>query len=112
MDNATKLIVLNHSGEKEVVLENAYDIILTGEINGIDTLEFNLPFQDSKRQYLENEKQIKVGEDFYRIRTITDEKTTKELPSPPFMQKRRSTILDFPRKKPKSLLTPIPLIFQ
>lgn len=49
MDNVTKLIVLNHSGEKEVVLENAYDIILTGEINGIDTLEFNLPFQDSKR---------------------------------------------------------------
>lgn len=74
MDNATKLIVLNHSGEKEVILENAYDIILTGEINGIDTLEFNLPFQDSKRQYLENEKQIKVGEDFYRIRKITDEK--------------------------------------
>ena len=68
------LILLDLSGNQEAVLDNAYDIILTSEINGIDTLEFNIPFSDGKRQYLENEKQIKVHDDIYRIRTITDEK--------------------------------------
>lgn len=69
-----QLTVLDLNGEQEAVLENAYDVIITGEINGIDTLEFNLPFRDEKRKYLENEKQVKVGDDSYRIRTITDEK--------------------------------------
>jgi len=69
-----QLTVLNLNGEQEAVLENAYDVIITGEINGIDTLEFNLPFRDEKRKYLENEKQVKVCDDAYRIRTITDEK--------------------------------------
>lgn len=69
-----QLIVLDLNGEQEAVLEKAYDVIITGEINGIDTLEFNLPFRDEKRKYLENEKQVKVGDDAYRIRTITDEK--------------------------------------
>lgn len=68
------LIVLDKEGNKEAVLENTYNVIVTGEINGIDTLEFNLPFKDGKRKYLENEKQITVGNDIYRIRTITDEK--------------------------------------
>ena len=70
----TKLVVLDQNGSQEAVLDNAYDIIITGEINGIDTLEFNLPFRDEKRKYLENEKQVKVGDDAYRIRTLTDEK--------------------------------------
>jgi phage minor structural protein len=69
-----QLAVLDLNGELEAVLENAYDVIITGEINGIDTLEFSLPFRGEKRKYLENEKQVKVGDDAYRIRTITDEK--------------------------------------
>lgn len=74
MENDKQLVVLDKDGNQEAVLENAYDIIITGEINGIDTVEFNLPFRDEKRQYIENEKQIQVGDDFYRIRTVTDEK--------------------------------------
>ena len=69
-----KLVVLDKDGNAEAVLENAYDVIVTGEINGIDTLEFNIPFRDSKRSYLDNEKQIRAGDETYRIRTITDEK--------------------------------------
>lgn len=46
----TKLVVLDQNGSQEAVLDNAYDIIITGEINGIDTLEFNLPFRDEKRK--------------------------------------------------------------
>lgn len=45
-------VVLDENGAWEAVLENAYDIIVTGEINGADTLEFKLPWNDSKRVYL------------------------------------------------------------
>jgi phage minor structural protein len=78
MENDKQLVVLDKDGNQEAVLENAYDIIITGEINGIDTVEFNLPFRDEKRQYIENEKQIQVGDDFYRIRTVTDEKNEQK----------------------------------
>jgi len=69
-----KLVVLDADGNAEAVLENAYDVIVTGEVDGIDTLEFNIPFRDSKRSYLDNEKQIQASDETYRIRTVTDEK--------------------------------------
>ena len=56
------------------MLDNAYDIIVTSEINGVDELEFKLPFQDSKRAYIDNEKTVRIVSDTYRIRTITDDK--------------------------------------
>jgi phage minor structural protein len=67
-------VVLDANGAWEAVLENAYDIIVTGEVNGADTLEFKLPFSDPKRAMLNNEKQVQIAEDVYRIRTMTDEK--------------------------------------
>ena len=60
----------------EAVLENAFDIIVTSEVNGADTLEFKLPFQDAKRLSLDNEKQVQIVNDVYRIRTVTDDKTS------------------------------------
>ena len=69
-------VVLDDNGAWEVILENAYDIIVTGEINGEDTLTFSIPFRDSKRKYLENEKKIQIVDDIYKIRTITDVKDT------------------------------------
>lgn len=67
-------VILDPNGAWEAVLENAYDIIVTGEVNGADTLEFKLPFSDPKRAYLDNEKQVQIAEDIYRIRTVNDEK--------------------------------------
>lgn len=69
-----KPVVLDSNGAWESVLENAFDVIVTSEINGPDILEFKLPFHDLKRNDLENEKQIQIVDDVYRIRTITDEK--------------------------------------
>ena len=57
-------------------MENAYNIIVTGEINGEDTLSFSIPFRDGKRKYLENEKKIQIVDDVYKVRTITDVKDT------------------------------------
>jgi len=67
-------MVLDKNGAWESVLENAYDIIVTGEVNGADTLEFKLPYSDAKRLTLDNEKAVQIVSDIYRIRTITDEK--------------------------------------
>jgi len=69
-------VILDHNGAWEAVLENAYDIIAIGEVNGADTVEFKLPYADSKRASLDNEKQIQIANDLYRIRTITDERET------------------------------------
>ncbi len=67
-------VVLDGNGAWEAVLENAFDIMVTSEVNGADTLEFKLPFRDSKRPYLDNEKQVQIVSDVYRIRTLTDDK--------------------------------------
>ena len=69
-------VILNKDNAWEAVLENAFDIIVTSEVNGADTLEFKLPFQDAKRLSLDNEKQLQIVNDVYRIRTVTDDKTT------------------------------------
>jgi phage minor structural protein len=58
----------------EAVLENAYDIVATKEINGADYLEFKIPFKDPKRAFIKNEKQVQIVDDIYRIRTVNDEK--------------------------------------
>ena len=68
-------VLLDENNAWEAVLENAFDIIVTSEVNGADTLEFKLPFQDSKRSYLDNERQVQIVNDVYRIRTVTDDKT-------------------------------------
>jgi phage minor structural protein len=67
-------MVLDANGAWESVLENAYDIIVTSEVNGADTLEFKLPYRDAKRLTLDNEKSVQIVSDLYRVRTITDEK--------------------------------------
>ena len=67
-------VVLDANGAWEAVLENAFDIVVTSEVNGADTMEFSLPFHDPKRAMLDNEKQIQIVGDIYRIRTLTDTK--------------------------------------
>lgn len=69
-------MVLDRNGAWESVLERAYDIIVTGEVNGADTLEFKLPYSDEKRITIDNEKSVQIVDDTYRIRTLTDEKAS------------------------------------
>ena len=69
-------VVLDGNGAWEAVLENAFDIVVTSEVNGADTMEFYLPFHDPKRAMLDNEKQVQIVNDVYRIRTLTDTKDT------------------------------------
>ena len=66
-------VVLDSNGAWEAVLENAYDIIVTGE----DTLSFKIPYRDSKRSYIDSEKKIQIVDDIYKVRTVTDTKDTE-----------------------------------
>lgn len=67
-------MVLDDNGAWEAVLENAYDIIVTGEINGEDTLTFKIPYKDAKRTHIDSEKKIQIVDDIYKVRTVTDSK--------------------------------------
>ena len=68
--------MLDGNGAWEAVLENAYDIIVTGEINGEDTLSFKIPYRDGKRGYIDSEKKIQIVDDVYKVRTVTDTRDT------------------------------------
>ena len=70
-------VVLDSNGAWEAVLENAYDIVVTGEINGEDTLSFKIPYRDSKRLHIDSEKKIQIVDDIYKVRTVTDSKDTE-----------------------------------
>lgn len=70
-------VVLDSNGAWEAVLENAYDIIVTSEINGEDTLSFKIPYRDSKRTYIDSEKKIQIVDDIYKVRTVKDTKDTE-----------------------------------
>lgn len=69
-------VVLDSNGAWEAVLENAYDIIVTSEINGEDTLSFKIPYRDGKRGYIDSEKKIQIVDDVYKVRTVTDTRDT------------------------------------
>jgi phage minor structural protein len=69
-------VTLDANGAWESILENVYDVIVTKEVNGVDQLEFKIPYDDKKRPYIISEKQVQVVDDVYRVRTISDEKDT------------------------------------
>lgn len=66
------------------------------EINGEDTLRFSLPFADAKRAYIANEARIQIVDDIYRIRSVTDEKTSDGKSTTTVYAGRSSMTWDFP----------------
>lgn len=70
-------VVLDSNGAWEAVLENAYNIVVTNEINGEDTLSFMIPYRDPKRGFIDSEKKIQIVDDVYKVRTLTDTKDSE-----------------------------------
>ena len=70
-------VVLDSNGAWEAVLENAYNIVVTSEINGEDTLSFMIPYRDTKRGFIDSEKKIQIVDDVYKVRTLTDTKDSE-----------------------------------
>ena len=73
-------VVLDRNGAWEAVLENAYDIIVTGEINGEDTLSFKILTGTASGEYIDSEKKIQIVDDVYKVRTVTDTRDTDAAP--------------------------------
>lgn len=70
-------VILDRNGAWEAVLENAYNIVVTSEINGEDTLSFMIPYRDAKRSFIDSEKKIQIVDDIYKVRTMTDTKDSE-----------------------------------
>mgnify|MGYP001430053346 CR=1 FL=1 len=66
-------VVLDQNRRRLAVLENAEEIILSQRTGAEeDTLTFEIPFNDPKRKYIENENIIQLVDQEYYIRTVTD----------------------------------------
>ncbi len=88
----------------------ARPVILDG--NGAETLEFKLPFHDSKRRALENEKQVQFASGIYQIRTLTDKKATTGTSLRRFTPRRHFTTCPSARKRNLRTLTQMPPTFR
>ena len=64
-------VILDQNRRRLAVLENADNIILEQEVNGIDQVTFTLPWKDEKRKYLVNENLVQLVNSFYIIRRVT-----------------------------------------
>lgn len=64
------ILILDQQRNRLAVLENLTEFVVTEELNGEDTIDFSLPFHDSKRPFLENENLIQWGPRFYVIRRV------------------------------------------
>lgn len=72
-------ILLDDERKPYAILENAFDVFIKDQLmndsNGQETLEFKLPFNDPKREILNNEDKILCLGREYVIRLIDDDKT-------------------------------------
>lgn len=73
------LVVYDQDGNRLGVLENADEPILEQEVGSVDILTFELPFNDSKAKYVENENIIELVNSRYVIRRVNKKRSGKDL---------------------------------
>ena len=73
------LVVYDQEGKRLGVLENADEPILEQEVGSVDILTFELPFNDSKAKYIQNENIIELVDSRYIIRRVTKKRTGNDL---------------------------------
>lgn len=72
-------VVYSQNDERLAVLENADEPIIEAEVGEKDTLTFSLPFNDSKREFLQNENYVRLANKRYIIRRVTKIRTGSDL---------------------------------
>jgi phage minor structural protein len=72
-------IIYNQKGERLGILENADEVILDQEVGSIDTLTFEVPFNDPKAIYIENENLVELVDNRYIIRRVTKKRSSSNL---------------------------------
>ena len=69
-------IVLTESYEQVAILDNAFDIYLDQEVQGIDELTFKMYFDDENYGYIKNEALVQMFDTVYIIREVDVDKTS------------------------------------
>lgn len=77
--SSAKPIVYSQDNERLDLLENAYEIIIDQEVDGIDKLSFFLPFTDHKKENVKNENIIELADRRYIIRRVRKIRSGNEL---------------------------------
>lgn len=72
--NADKFVVVYENGAPAAILQDAFHVIQTDEVNAESTLEFDLYFTDPKRGFVKNQAEIRLGGQAYKVKTVTDKK--------------------------------------
>lgn len=72
--NADKFVVVYEDGVPAAILQDAFHVIMTDEVNAESTLEFELYFTDPKRGFVKNQAELRLGRQAYKVKTVTDKK--------------------------------------
>ena len=72
--NADKYIVAYEDDIPMAILQDAFHIVITDEVNAESTLEFGMFFTDPKRKFIKNQAQLRIGGQAYTVKTVTDKK--------------------------------------
>lgn len=73
-------ILLDDNEKPQAILQNAFDVYISDQVisssNGSETLEFKIPYNDTKRSLITNEDLIECNERRFIVRTLDDDKSS------------------------------------
>jgi phage minor structural protein len=72
--NAENYVVAYDKDGPVCIFQNAFHVIATNEVNAESTLEFDLYFTDKKRAYLNNQVLLRLENQIYKVKEVTDKK--------------------------------------
>lgn len=72
--NADGYVVVYEDGAPAAILQDAFHVIQTDEVNAESTLSFDLYFTDPKRGFVRNQAELRLGGQAYKVKTVTDKK--------------------------------------
>ena len=71
---ADKMVVIYESGVPTAILTRAFNIVVISEVNAESYMEFDIYFTDEKRRYVNNQVEVHIDGQVYKIKTVKDKK--------------------------------------
>lgn len=76
-------IVLDSQGRNAAILDKAYDVLIKDQYitrtKGYETLEFKIPFDYKKREYILSERHVRCMDRIYIIKTVNDTRASENI---------------------------------
>lgn len=76
--NADKMVVIYESGVPTAILTRAFNIVVISEVNAESYMEFDIYFTDEKRRYVNNQVEVHIDGQVYKIKTVKDKKEHRQ----------------------------------